>query len=138
MKKTETNEPTNILQLNFGDLNNDEKKRYLEFLVSNQIDFQKEMNNNFVATIKIKKNQDNVPNQDCKKIEKDKSKKSLKTNNQSDKFESAFVLARTSSKGSSNQLKDLKNLDLPKSKKKKEMGIIHFSRCTILKQYALK
>ena len=43
MKKTETNEPTNILQLNFGDLNNDEKKRYLEFLVSNQIDFQKSL-----------------------------------------------------------------------------------------------
>lgn len=119
MKKIGASEPKNILELNFGDLNNDEKKKYLEFLVSNQIDFQKEMNNNFVATIKIKKNQENnVSNQDCKKIEKDKSKKSLKTNDQSDKFESAFVLARTSSKGSSNQLKDLKNLDLPRSIKK--------------------
>lgn len=118
MKKTAI-EPTNILELNFGDLNNDEKKKYLEFLVSNQIDFQKEMNNNFVATIKIKKNQDNnAPTHDGKKIEKDKSKINLKANNQTDKFESAFVLARTSSKGSSNQLKDLKNLDLPRSSEK--------------------
>ncbi len=121
MKKTANIEPTNILELNFSDLSNNEKKKYLEFLVSNQIDFQKEMNNNFVATIKIKKNQENndaksiAPSQEPKKIEKDKSKKSLKTNNQIEKFESAFVLAKTSAKESPNRLKEVENTEIPKS-----------------------
>ena len=70
------------LELKFSDLKEDEKQKYLQFLVANNIFFEEEKeNNNYIATIKFTQKVDKCESKNIMKNEpknKIKSKQKIK------------------------------------------------------------
>lgn len=82
------------MELKFSDLNEDEKNKYLQFLINNNIFFEEEKeNNNYTATIKF-----------TQQINEN-SRKTKKNSSQPIQFNDAFTMAGTFSRNTTFHLK---------------------------------
>lgn len=93
-----------FLELKFSDLSSEEKDKYMQFLVQNNIFFEEEKeNNNYIATIKFLQNSEIKNNHQV-------SLNSRKQGTKPDHFgKEAFTLARSSVNSQKNKIKPQKN-----------------------------